>query len=206
MAQGSAGGPKGESDRGLVLSPSLMPTSEDSSSTTSPAESERTGGRSAPSSTGAPWRRWTRIYAIAGVVIVLVVILAAYALTGGFHHSSGSGPSAQVLVTDGTGYPITNGQFNGIAFIINSTSVIQGEINSSRGVVLDIMTPTQFEHLVKALNVSGYEWTSGVVADQTIYDVDITVAPGQWYLAFLDPSPYLPTGVGFYSDLTLTPT
>jgi len=142
-----------------------------------------------------------------GVAIIVVMVVLAYLLTGGFHHAGGSSATqGRVLVPFGASYSLPNGQFDGLTFTINSTSVIQGELNSSRGVDLYVMTPTEFETLVRTLNVTGYEWASGEVADQTIYNVDVTVTAGTWILAFTPPNPNIPTGVGFYSDLTLSPT
>jgi hypothetical protein len=134
----------------------------------------------------------------------LVVILAAYVLTGGFQGSTGSSSSSgTVLIPYGTGLSLSIGQFNGINFVITSESVIKGSLNSSRGVQIYIMTPSEFAALVKNSNVSGYEWTSGIVAVQTIYQLNVAVSPGQWVLSFVNPFPSTPTGVGFYSDVTL---
>jgi len=144
---------------------------------------------------------------VVAILIVLVVIVAAYLWTGGFHRpTSPSGSAGTVLLPDGFSYSIMNGQFSDVAFHINSTSVIQGKLNSSEGVLVDVMTPAEFVHLAITLNVSGYQWTSGPVADRSIYNLDVTVDPGGWFLAFLDPNASFPTGLSFYSDLTLTPT
>jgi len=153
-----------------------------------------------------PKKGRSSVYIGVGVAIIVVMVVLAYILTGGFHHAGGSsGTQGRVLVPFGSSYSLPSGQFDGLTFTINSTSIIQGELNSSRGVDLYVMTPTEFETLVRTLNVSGYEWASGEVADQSIYQVDITVTPGTWVLAFTPPNQYIPTGVGFYSDLTLTP-
>jgi len=142
---------------------------------------------------------------VAGVAVVAVVLVVAYLLVVGVPGSSSSSHSnGTVLITYGTGLSLPIGQFNGINFVINSSSSISGSLNSSRGIEIYIMTPTQFAALVKNAAVSGYVWASGIVANQTIYDLHVTVAPGQWVLSFVNPFSYTPTAVGFYSDVTLT--
>ena len=148
----------------------------------------------------------TRTYLWVGVaVIVIAMLVVTYVLTGGFHlSSSSSGSGGKVLIPRGTSYSMIVGQFNGINFVIGSESQISGEMNSSRGIQVYIMTPAEFEYMVTNLVIGQYVWTSGVVADQTIYDIDISVQPGQWVLSFVNPSAVTPTGVTFYSDVTLT--
>lgn len=149
--------------------------------------------------------RGNPIYTGIVVVILVVAVVLAYVLTGGFHSSNGSsGSSSTVLIPRGTGYSYNIGQFNGINFVISSESRIQGELNSTHGVAIYILTPAEFEYLVKNLTVGQYVWTSGVVADQSIYHLNVTVQPGQWVLSFVNPNVSWPTGIGFYSDVTLT--
>jgi len=138
---------------------------------------------------------------VVGVTIVLAMILTAYVLTNGFHGQTGS--SEVVLVPAGTGYSLPMGQFSGTEFTATSASTISGTLNSSEGVQIYLMTPTQFEAFAKSLNVSGYVWTSGWVANESIYHLDIPVPAGQWVLAFTDPNAGLPTGVGIYTDIIL---
>jgi len=67
------------------------------------------------------------------------------------------------------------------------------------------MTPTEFQSFARTLHVNGSEWASGWVANGSIYQVDIPVPTGAWYLSFINPNSYIPTGVGIYSDITLRP-
>jgi len=160
---------------------------------------------SRPPADEKPPRPRTKVYVVVGVAIVVAMIVFAYVLTDGFRSSSGSsGSDGKVLVPRGTSYSMIIGQYNGINFVISSASHILGEVNSSRGVQLYILTPDEFHYLVKNLTVGQYVWTSGVVANQTIYDMDISVQPGQWVLSFVNPSLSFPTGVTFYSDVTLS--
>jgi len=172
-----------------------------------PAGTDESSG-SKPSTTstrGRPPMRM-RVYLGIGVAIVVVMVVVGYLLVAMPHSSSPSGSNGYVLVPYGTGYSMSSGQYNAVNFVVNTTSSIHGLINSSRGIQLYIMTPAEYGHLVTTLNVSGYVWTSGIVADQTIYSADIPVAPGQWVLAFVNPFPNTPTGVGFYSNLVLQST
>jgi hypothetical protein len=170
------------------------------------------GMEGAPSTGGVPsgkptTLRGTPVYIGVGVAIVVVMVVLAYLLTGGFHAASkgSSGSNGTVLIPRGTGYSYVIGQFNGIVFSITSESRIQGELNSSRGIAIYIFTTAEFQYLVRNLTVGQYVWASGVVADQTIYDLNVLVQPGQWVLSFVNPNVSWPTGVGFYSDVVLTP-
>jgi hypothetical protein len=159
----------------------------------------------APRSPSPPRR--TSAYVGAGVAVVVVIVALAYLLSGGFHSSHGSsGSTGTVLIPRGTGYSYSIRQFNGIVFAVTSESRIQGELNSSHGVQIYLFTPTEFQYLVRNLTVGQSEWTSGVVANATIYDLDVIVQPGSWVLSFVNPNEYLPTGIGFYTDVTLTAT
>lgn len=197
---------EGESVHNLTLAPSVAINSDPQTANASPTIAPPSGPQA--SSTRPSTRRQIRLTSIAvvAVLVVLIIVVAAYVFTGGFHPAkSSSSPEGIVLLPDGASYSITLGQFSGIAFHINSTSTVQGKLNSSNGVIIDLMTPAEFTHLSLYANVSGYEWSSGAVADQSIYTLDVSVPPGQWNLAFLDANVSFPTGVSFYSDLTLTP-
>jgi hypothetical protein len=141
-----------------------------------------------------------------GAAVVVAIIVTAYILTGGFHRSSSASTSDElVLIHDGTSYSMNIGEFNGIYFSASSASSIDGQLNSSRGIQVYLMTPDQFQTLTRTLNVSGYTWTSGVVAIQTVYDLHIPVPVGEWVLSFVNPNPDSPTGVGIYSNVVLSP-
>jgi hypothetical protein len=138
------------------------------------------------------------------IAVALIMIVTAYVLAIEIHPSAGS--SAVVLVPYGTGYSLSGGEPVGITFTVSSESSIDGTLNSSRGIQIYIMTPQQFETLANYGNVSTYVWTSGRVANGMIYALHLTVSPGQWVLAFVNPNPDSPTGVGFYSNVTLKPS
>jgi len=134
------------------------------------------------------------------VVVVVAVSIFAYAMFG-IPHSNGT--SGVVLVPAGTGLSLPAGQFSGFEFTANSPSVITGTLNSSEGVQIYLMTPQEFQAFIKTTNVSGYGWTSGWVANDTIYTLDIPVPLGQWYLVLTDPNVGIPTGIGIYTDIVV---
>ena len=151
-----------------------------------------------------PSPRHSRWLLGAGVVVLAIVLVLTYVMTGGFHGSSSNSSSGgKVLVPFGTGLSLPIGEFNGINFVIGSESTISGALNSSRGIEIYILTPLQFAGLVKNTTVSGYVWSSGVVANQAVYDLHVEVSPGQWVLSFVNPFSYTPTAVGFYNDVIL---
>lgn len=171
-------------------------------------EGRTEGGTSSPASTPgkAPDARRRSIYVGIGVAIIVVMVILAYFLTNGFHSAGGSsGTQGTVLVPRGTSYSMVIGQFNGINFHVNSSAKIQGEVNSSQGIQVYLLTPSEFQYLAKNLTVGQYVWTSGVVANQVVDELDISVQPGQWVLSFVNPNSNFPTGVTFYTNLTLTP-
>jgi hypothetical protein len=139
---------------------------------------------------------------VAAVAIVAIVVIAAYLATGGFQNHHG-GPL--VLVAEGAYYTIPGGQFNGITFLISATSVINGTFSNSYGIVLYEMNSTQFLSYARTNLIPGYEWTSGSIANNSVYNLDLTVPPGSWALVFANPSQVNPTAIGFYTALTLAP-
>lgn len=175
----------------------------------SPPTTER-GAEGGMSPAGWPAERTPRphrtaVYVGIGVAIVVVMVVLAYVLVIGSHTAgTSSGTQGKVLAARSTSYSLSIGAFNGINFVVSSESQIQGEVNSSRGIQVYIFTPSEFQYLVKNLTVGQYVWTSGIVADQAVFDLVIPVQPGQWVLSFVNPNVNFPTGVTLYSDLTLT--
>ena len=195
-----------EPARGLRFAPSVVLVSVTSSPSTDASPSEASAEAPTRPASRGPAKSRTRTYLAVGVAIILVVVaIAAYSMTVGFRPAGSSGTSGTVLITDGTGYPMSVGQYNGISFTISQDSRITGTLNSSHGVQIYILTPSEFQYLVKNNNVSSYVWTSGVVANAELYVLNVTVQPGQWVLSFVNPNLYVPTGVGFYSNVVLAP-
>lgn len=175
------------------------PTEDDRSDAIGPA-SVQPGRSSAP--LPSPARSRTRFYVAAVVVIVAVAIALAYVLSGGFTHPSGS--SVEVLVPSGTAYAIPGGQFNGITLVLTAPAIVNATLINTFGLVLYTMNTTQYQSFVKTDILAGYQWTSGTIANETVYNLNLSLPAGSWVLAFVDPSQVNPTNVGFYSDLTLT--
>ncbi len=192
--------------RGLRLAPTVVLTS---AAPTAAAQDPGAGTPEPPRSSstgGGPGKGRTRTYLAVGLAFILVMVLVAYAVIGEVRPAGSSGSSGTVLIPNGTGYSLVIGAFNGVNFVVSQESRITGTFNSSHGVQVYVLTPAEFQSLVKSGNVSEYVWTSGVVADQTVYQLDVTVQPGQWVLAFVNPNVSWPTGVGFYSDVVLVST
>jgi hypothetical protein len=143
------------------------------------------------------------LYLVTGVAIVLATILAAYVLTNENHGRVRA--SGIVLEPAGTGLSLPGGQYSSIAFSVSSPSVISGTLNSSEGVWIFVLTPSQLLTLARTNNVTGYQWASGMVAHESIYDLDIPIPSGAWDLVIDNPSLFLPTGVGIYTDIVLNP-
>jgi hypothetical protein len=158
---------------------------------------------------GSPRAVPTRTRTFVAVAIVLLVVAAGgIAVSYGYlHHSAPT--SRIVLVANGTSYSIPVGQYNAVSFIAPSNSTINGTIYETFGLTLYRMTPTQYEHLVITLNLSaGYEWTSGVLGNNTVYQFALSVPSGQWEIVFANPNgqqTLITTLVGFYTDLVLNP-
>jgi hypothetical protein len=161
---------------------------------------------SAPAPTEPTPKPRRTAYVVIAVVIVAVMLVAAYGLTGGFKRSS-SGPSESVLVPEGADYSLPVAQFNGVTITIPSgNATVNGTIADSYGLQIFTMTPAQFEYLSIKGDFGGYEWTSGVLANATIYNINLVFGPGQWVVVFYNPNPvhtFLTTSVGFYTNLVL---
>jgi len=149
-------------------------------------------------------RRRTLVYVGIAVAVVAILIVLAYALTGGFHHPSGSPSGA--LLPSGTSYAMNAKESAGVTFTVTTTSLLQGTFQTGGPVVLYTMSPTEFANLVKTGNLSGYTWTSSQIPSQSYYNLDVSMAPGSWALVFFNPSAVNPTAVTFYTSVTLTPT
>lgn len=142
------------------------------------------------------------LYAVVAVVIVVVMVLGYYALIGGF--TPGSGSSKSVLIPKGTAYSLPGGQLNAVTFIADSTSTLNGTFYDVLEIILYTMTPTQFQEFLRTNVLAGYEWTSGPIANETVYNLDLTVPAGAWDFVFDNPNLVNTTIIGFYTDLTLS--
>ena len=191
--------------RGLRFAPTVVLVTVASPPDAGHSDHEHLVDSEATSTNRRPSDRRTRNYLVVGVVVILAVVLSAYVVMGGLRTASSSGSTGTVLIPFGTGYSMVIGQYNGINFDISHESRITGLLNSSHGIQIYILTPSEFAYLVKNLSVSGYVWTSGVVAFQQLYQLNVAVQPGQWVLSFVNPNVSWPTGVGFYSDVVLAP-
>jgi hypothetical protein len=176
-----------------------MSTSESSSTSVASTEITEPGSQASKPPKG---RRWL-LYEIIAVVVIVVAVVVAYSVTGDFGRS-GDSSSTTVLVPGNTDDSIPAGQFDAISFVITSTSTVSGTLFNSFGIQFYTMSPTELFNLSRTDVVSGYEWTSGPIHNDTTYDVDVSVPPGHWYFVSLNPSLTVPTALGYYTALTLT--
>lgn len=146
-----------------------------------------------------PSRRW--VVAAIALVAAIVVVVGAYAFYLMPHSATGAGPT--VLTPEGTAYTLPGDQFNGVQFNSSSPVVVNGTISDSYGLVLYAMNPSQFEYLSKKGVVGTYQWTSGPIGNDTTTFLNLPLPAGEWVIVFLNPSPINPTGIGFFTDLTL---
>lgn len=146
------------------------------------------------------------LLAVLAVVIVIIVVGAAFVFTNGFHLKRVS--SSDDLIPALTYFSLPAEQYNDVAFIAHSTSVINGTFTNTLGVIVYLLTPPQIKVLNHNGTVGGYNWSSGLIADLTVYGLDTTVQQGQWNLVFLNPNAAAinTTTVGFYTAITLTPS
>ncbi len=141
---------------------------------------------------------------VVAVIVVVILVTAVYFVLAEHKSSGGSGESSTtVLAPKGSYYSIPVGQFNGITFLVQQPANLNGTFYTSYGIVLYQMTPSQYLTFTKTLHLDGYEWTYNVT-NNAIYSLNLTVQPGSWVLAFVNPSALDATGVGFFTDLNLT--
>lgn len=146
------------------------------------------------------------IYAVVIILVVAVVAGAVYFSTGGFHRSS-TGSTGTILIANQTQWSIPITQFNGVAFITQDNGTVNGTLYESAGLEIYTMTPTQYAKYAKTDIVPGYEYTSGLIANDSLYEIGIDITVGQWYLVFSDPFSnitYANTLVAFYTNVVLT--
>ena len=148
----------------------------------------------------------TRTYVVAAVVIVVLLVIAFYSLVGFYPHATSSGTKS-VLVPVDTLYSLPAEQFDAVVVTTQSTALVNGTFSHTGSLVLYTMTVKQEQALAINDSVSGYEWTSGLITDNlTITYIELNLAPGNWYLIFLNPStnPNDSSSVGFLTDLTVS--
>lgn len=147
-------------------------------------------------------KRWIALYAILTVLVVVIVIVAALTLAGDFRR--GGNPSAILLVPKGTRDVIPAEQFDSVAIDARTDSTITGNVVILFAVDIYLMTTSQFNSYDRTLNVSGYQWTSGIMQNVTSYSLEVAVPPGLSYLVYSNPYP-VSSLVGYNTNLNLEP-
>jgi hypothetical protein len=166
----------------------------------------------AASATGGKQRITSWKLATVSAVVVVALVLGAFAFTDGF--GLGKKSDTTVLVPAGTTYSLPGQQYNAIAMNLQKTGMVSGTFANTLGITLYTMTPAELLELSRTGVVSGYSWTSGRIANLTVTHLSLTFQVGEWDLVFLNqdgptPDPFnLPsfntTSVAFYTELTLT--
>jgi hypothetical protein len=174
-----------------------------------PSERSATGGKVSDRSAIIPTQsgsgRRSPLVALVAIVAVVAVVAALFVVTNGFRGRAGSGDE---LIPALSYYSLPAEQYNDVAFIAHSTSVINGTFTNSLGLIVYIMTPSQIASLNHNGVVGTYNWSSGPIPEQQAYGLRVTVQPGQWNLVFLNPNTAAinTTVVGFYTAVTLSPS
>lgn len=172
--------------------------SDSSRTTASPSPADGSG----KPEEGQSRRRW--LYLLAVVAILVVTIVAAYVLSGGFSRPGTS--STKVLIPAGTLDSLPVDQYDTVSFIITSNATVNGTFYNTYGIQVYAMTPAEAQSYARTGHISGYEWTSGAIANNTIYSLDVVLPAGAWYVVFVNTNPTQTCAIGFYTDLTLTPS
>jgi hypothetical protein len=136
------------------------------------------------------------------VVVVVAVVAATYGLMFGVGRRAG-GLSSVAVVPKWTYDSIPGNQYDAVAFVTHSTSHINGTFTNTIGVIVYLMTPAQLVDLARTGTVGGYNWSSGVIPQLTLYGLNLTVTASSWDLVFLNPDPLNVTVVDFWSAVTL---
>jgi len=138
------------------------------------------------------------------VVAAIIVVSAAYVLTDGFHLQSKS--TELNLIPAQSYYSIPGGQYNAITFVAHTTSVVTGTFTNTLGVVVYLLDPAQIKALNHNGTVGAYNWSSGPIANLTVYNLHANVPEGPWSVVFLNPNQFNTTVVGFYTAIQLKST
>jgi len=145
-------------------------------------------------------KRRSFVIVLLTAVVAVALLLTAYTVTGGFRSST---VPRTALIPKDDYYSITGGQFNDVAFSVQSTSVVNGTFTNTLGIIVYLLTPAQLNYLATKGNVSSYDWSSGQIPNLEVYDLNVEVESGQWDLAFVNPSLVNTTVVGFWTDITV---
>ncbi len=124
-------------------------------------------------------------------------------LTNGFNPKRGN--SAESLIPALSYYSLPGEQYNSITFIISTSCVVNGTFTNTLGIVVYVLTPPELAALNHNGVVGQYAWSSGRIANLSVYRLDVTILPGQWALVFYNPNLINTTVVGFYTAVTLDP-
>ena len=147
----------------------------------------------------------------AALILAVFVVLSVIAWT---LLNAGCGPDI-TLVPTGTVLSIQPGQHSSYSFTITkappleTTRPIYMTLSANNGVVLYIMTPSQFATYNSTNSSSSYVWTSGQATSinwppERVPDSVVAVSTGPYYLVFANPSTSLTTTVTVSQQIVLS--
>ncbi len=148
-------------------------------------------------------RRQRTALAATGAIIAVVLVFLLYAFSGGFHF--GTKTPSVVLVPQNSYYSLPGEQYNEITFIVHGTSSITGTMSITLGLVVYVLDQAQLMGLNHNGTVSSFVWSSGTIANLSVYHLNTQVSAGQWSLTFYNPNILNTTVVGFYTSVVLAP-
>jgi hypothetical protein len=140
------------------------------------------------------------------VIIATMVVVFGVALATGHHHAASAGPATQTLLPQDFLISIPNGNYYGVSFVANSSSILNATYTTIYPVHFYLMTPAEFQYMVTKDSVSSYVWTSLSGQYGTFHYLNLAIQPGVWVFAMANTDPVNTTAVGFNTPLTLTPS
>ncbi len=200
----SGGSPRAESAAPESAAPESAVTAADPSA----VRGDGPGPSAAGSRTGGGSKGLRGLWLpILSVVVIVVVVGAGLAIYGfPSHKSSSAGPNAVVLFEKDVWYSLPPQQFADAAFNINTSGVVVGTFDILYWMQSYLMTPPELQDLALKGNIDGFSWFGGNIANGTATHFELNVTAGSWDLVFFNPSLYNITAMGFWTNMTLTPT
>lgn len=113
---------------------------------------------------------------VIALVVVVAVVLVSYALIADLR--PGGGPRTTIVAKAGTVYSLSVGQFNAVTFLMRSSAVVNGTFGDVWPIILYLVNTSQFQTLVRTLNITGFEWTSGMLPGGISHNLDLTASSG----------------------------
>ena len=118
---------------------------------------------------------------VAGIIVVVVIIIAAVAL---------SGSGKQTLINGGTVKNLSGSQYYEVEFKVTSSTTLYGSVSATNGIIVYLMTPSEYSSFVSSGSVSSYAYTSGDISSGSF---NTNIGSGTYYAVFENPHSVLST-------------